>query len=661
MRRWIAAVLVAALTACVSADKPPARTGTESPDSPGLREEGILLLMADRRYYDSFSVGSIRFENPELAPMLAVSLGRIGDAQGLPALQALLVEGKPEVRREAAFALGMIADPSSVRHLLAALTDTDTETAVWAVAALAELEVDLERVVAGLASQPRPMQWQRLSPYLFRFPSAKKVDLAAQGLSSDSHEVHAMAAFALARNPQLEALDILRSLLGDPDPWVRGWAARALGLVGDRTDLNRLRPLLEDRQPGPTIQALRAARRLVSSGMAAAPPDWRPRLAALMQDSRSGVAVTAIETAAAWLLDEVLGDSLEGIVETGTPRQREVALLALAQGGDTRAVDYATRGVALSDGRSRALSATVAAQLGDLEILQYLSVDEEPVVRGAALAGLMQVDPDDGRQRILRGLEDEDPGVRAQVVEWLVDRPVAAADRISRAIVGPGNREVTELRLYGIRALVARAIAEPLERGLVVENLESLARVGQYPARVAAAEGLVELGRPEPRIGVAGAQRTTSTYMQVVFQTDKEQIVEIATRHGEIRLRLDCEAARMTCLNFLQLARQGFYDGQVFHRVIPDFMVQSGDPRGDGWGGPGYTIRDELSRTRFERGVLGMAKSAPDTGGSQFFITLSRQPHLDGRYTAFGRVVHGEQVLDRLEQGDRLERVVVVR
>jgi cyclophilin family peptidyl-prolyl cis-trans isomerase len=95
--------------------------------------------------------------------------------------------------------------------------------------------------------------------------------------------------------------------------------------------------------------------------------------------------------------------------------------------------------------------------------------------------------------------------------------------------------------------------------------------------------------------------------------------------------------------------------------VIPDFIVQSGDPRGDGWGGPGYTIRDELSRTRFERGVVGMARSAPDAAGSQFFITLSRQPHLDGRYTAFGRVVHGIEVLDRLEQGDRLERVVVVR
>lgn len=114
----------------------------------------------------------------------------------------------------------------------------------------------------------------------------------------------------------------------------------------------------------------------------------------------------------------------------------------------------------------------------------------------------------------------------------------------------------------------------------------------------------------------------------------------------------------MTCLNFLQLAGQGFYDGLVFHRVVPDFVVQGGDPRGDGVGGPGYSIRDEMNLLRYRRGVLGMALSGPDTGGSQFFITLSPQPHLDGGYTAFGEVVAGDGVLDRIVQGDRIVRVV---
>jgi cyclophilin family peptidyl-prolyl cis-trans isomerase len=117
----------------------------------------------------------------------------------------------------------------------------------------------------------------------------------------------------------------------------------------------------------------------------------------------------------------------------------------------------------------------------------------------------------------------------------------------------------------------------------------------------------------------------------------------------------------LTCLNFVNLVTQGFYDGLTFHRVVPDFVVQAGDPRGDGAGGPGYTLRDEYNLERYARGTLGMALSGPDTAGSQFFITLSRQPHLDGTYTAFGRVESGEEILDLLVQGDRILRMSEVQ
>jgi cyclophilin family peptidyl-prolyl cis-trans isomerase len=89
---------------------------------------------------------------------------------------------------------------------------------------------------------------------------------------------------------------------------------------------------------------------------------------------------------------------------------------------------------------------------------------------------------------------------------------------------------------------------------------------------------------------------------------------------------------------------------------VPDFVVQGGDPRGDGWGGPGYVLRDEINRLRCRRGAVGMALSGPDTGGSQFFIALSPQPHLDGGYTVFGTLVAGDEVLDRIRQGDRILR-----
>ncbi|HEY4734912.1 MAG TPA: peptidylprolyl isomerase, partial [Gemmatimonadaceae bacterium] len=128
----------------------------------------------------------------------------------------------------------------------------------------------------------------------------------------------------------------------------------------------------------------------------------------------------------------------------------------------------------------------------------------------------------------------------------------------------------------------------------------------------------------------------------------------INTVRGPIRLEMFGADAPITVWNFLTLARSGYYRNTRFHRVVPNFVAQDGDPRDDGNGGPGYSIRDEMNRRRYERGAVGMALSGPDTGGSQYFITHSPQPHLDGHYTVFGRVVSGFDVLDRLVQGDRI-------
>jgi cyclophilin family peptidyl-prolyl cis-trans isomerase len=133
----------------------------------------------------------------------------------------------------------------------------------------------------------------------------------------------------------------------------------------------------------------------------------------------------------------------------------------------------------------------------------------------------------------------------------------------------------------------------------------------------------------------------------------------IQTRLGTIQLELNVIDAPLTTLAFIELARSGFFDGLKIHRLIPNFVLQAGDPRGDGEGGPGYAIRDELNMLPFVRGTVGMALDGRDTGGSQFFITLSPQPHLDGLYTVFGRVIAGWDVLDRVSLGDVIDHVLI--
>ena len=135
----------------------------------------------------------------------------------------------------------------------------------------------------------------------------------------------------------------------------------------------------------------------------------------------------------------------------------------------------------------------------------------------------------------------------------------------------------------------------------------------------------------------------------------------IATEIGDIEVELYDQSAPKAAGNFIDLARKGIYDDVIFHRVIPGFVIQGGDPRGDTSGGPGYAIRDEINRRHYLTGTLGMALSGPDTGGSQWFITHSPQPHLDGTYTVFGRVTGGMDVVNRILPGDRIERIEIIQ
>jgi peptidyl-prolyl cis-trans isomerase B (cyclophilin B) len=133
------------------------------------------------------------------------------------------------------------------------------------------------------------------------------------------------------------------------------------------------------------------------------------------------------------------------------------------------------------------------------------------------------------------------------------------------------------------------------------------------------------------------------------------------TDRGIIDLELYPEHAPTTVNNFVFLARQGFYDGVSFHRVIKDFMIQGGDPTGTGTGGPGYSFEDEVRNNPLthETGVISMANAGPNTNGSQFFITHSPQPHLNGKHTVFGKVVEGQDVVNAIRQGDAITRISI--
>lgn len=150
---------------------------------------------------------------------------------------------------------------------------------------------------------------------------------------------------------------------------------------------------------------------------------------------------------------------------------------------------------------------------------------------------------------------------------------------------------------------------------------------------------------------------------EMAIDSSKTYSATIETTQGAIEVNLFAQEAPQTVNNFVFLAREGFYNGTQFHRVIPNFMVQGGDPTGTGMGGPGYKFADEVGPGniphRHGTGSLSMANAGPNTNGSQFFITHGPQPHLDGKHTVFGSVVSGQNIVDAIKQGDEIKSITI--
>lgn len=720
--------LVGCATAPPARGPEPGAAGARRPEAAAadLELRALLLLLADRRMYEQVTVLRALEGGPELREELAVTLGRIGDRQGRRVLQGLLIDDAPAVRRAAAFSLGLLGDPEARSALLAAVHDADHETGVLAVEALGRLHVPVAEVGEQLLALPEDERWARLLPYLFRFREPAMIPLAERGLGLAGGDLHARAAYALARDPLPAAAPLLRRLLSDPASQVRAWAARGLGLVGSGADdLAALLPLLDEppggraggpagrragvgsqggqegpagSAGGPVIEALRAGRALVLAGKAAPAAQWRPRLLQVLGDPRPGVRAAAVEAAGLWLPDRELGEALaaraaggQGALAPVPPvpvRERGLAVVALATGTHPRARELAAAAAGDAEADLRAHSAEAAGLLSDAELLSRLASDPSPVVREAALtarlafalppaaaaarqgqraeperqpAGRAAAGTEPAAAIAAGALADADEGVRAVVLDWLAEHPLLPLKALSDAVAAALRDSSVEAGLAAIKALAARGEAQPLERGAAVAVLENLAGDLPYVLRREAGRRLARLGRPVPALGPADNGKAPETYRDIITRTRRPRLVEIRTARGALRVRLACSQAPLTCLNFLALAGQGFFTGSSFHRVVPDFVIQGGDPRGDGYGGPGYTIRDEINRLRYARGVVGMALAGPDTGGSQFFITLSPQPHLDGGFTAFGEVVAGGEALDSIVAGERIESVVELK
>jgi cyclophilin family peptidyl-prolyl cis-trans isomerase len=263
--------------------------------------------------------------------------------------------------------------------------------------------------------------------------------------------------------------------------------------------------------------------------------------------------------------------------------------------------------------------------------------------------------------RLIRGLQDPDFYVRATALAALTERPSARDLPAVMASYRLASRDsANDARLAALQYVAAAWKKDSASVGADLRAELTRETPPMDPLERAVGKDLpfwTSWASIRPAARPASWYENVVRSMVVPSLSGKRPRATIRTARGPIELELFGEDAPITAWNFLSLARSGYYRNTRFHRVVPNFVAQDGDPRDDGNGGPGYAIRDEMNQHRYERGAVGMALSGPDTGGSQYFITHSPQPHLDGHYTVFGKVIGGYDVLDRIVQGDPITRI----
>jgi cyclophilin family peptidyl-prolyl cis-trans isomerase len=273
--------------------------------------------------------------------------------------------------------------------------------------------------------------------------------------------------------------------------------------------------------------------------------------------------------------------------------------------------------------------------------MQPFVTDPSNQVRMAALDVLGATKSTLAFESVRSQLTNEDPVVAATAAS-------AAAALQDKEAIG-GIRQLAARAKPDIAPTLAAALAE-LDAKDAMGELQTWLGSPYSNVRLAAAEALTALsGHP-----VVAPPSEGGSPRRAKSQFENETKLFVKTIKGDFVITLDVERAPVTVANIVTLAKRGFYKNVTFHRIVPDFVAQGGDPRGDGEGGPGYAIRCEINQHPYTRMAVGMALSGKDTGGSQFFVTTSAQPHLDGRYTAFGDVTSGQEVVDSLLEGDAL-------
>jgi len=655
---------------------PPPLGALQQPRAPDEATVGVLaslLAVADARQFDAAVLRqALGNPSPGVRRQAALAAGRTGDAAAVDLLIPVLNDSIAGVQAGAAFALGLLKDARAIPVLLQtvhAVAVADVGLAqLEAVTAIARIGGDegaralVEIIATGSPASTSRVVDQALLEAWRLGTRAPVADLVRFADATDG-AMRAHALYSLARLRAAAGAAHLVRALGDRELPVRAAAARGItkalvdsAKLDTRGAIDGLRPLLADPDAHLRINVLRALASFRDSALADV-------VIPLVADRDIGVAVQA-ETTLGVLRGAGAVATLRGRLTSSVFAVRRQALIALAQADSAAGVVAANAAAGDADWRLRSVAAETFGAARARDRLEGQLADPDGRVVAQALQALQRIVPptDSSLQPHARALlAHADPAVRSLSADLLARHPnpddvdlLVAAYR--RAESDPFN----DARLSAVAALGAIASSSTGRLRVATKFVSAVSRPDDYLVRRLAADTLPDTRDAWGPVTPIVTGRSAADYRDIARRwlapalagTNPHIILE--TDRGILDIELLPTEAPVTVAAFIGLVERRFFDGTRWHRVVPNFVVQDGDPRGDGWGGPGFVLRDEINPVRYDVGVVGMALSGPDTGGSQYFITHTAQPHLDGTYTVFGRIVSGLPTLDAIGQGDRI-------
>jgi cyclophilin family peptidyl-prolyl cis-trans isomerase len=593
--------------------------------------------------------GLLQETRPEIRQAAGRLLASRPDPKLLFAVRRLAEDPVPAVRVEALIAAGRlgVAARSSIMANLAHKDPAVRQAAAWAACAVGEgfAEPILRRI---LVERDIAVQ-ETLLGQAWRLPGRAWVPRVGGFARHAEPRLRRAAAASLARTPGSWSHGALRILIEDENEVVAATAARGFGGVElrdeDRAAL--LRALTGDR-PRVQVAACQAWRLNAS-----AEPDeaTAAAIATLFRHDRAHVRAAALRAAIA---HENVAD-VKTLMALASPSSwtGRLALEALAARGEGAAM--ATTALASADPVQARAGARAAARIGG-RVLETALSDSRAGVRLAALEALTPAADAPWRDRVASLMAaDPDAMVRAQAVSLMVGAGAVATPEALFELAGTwSGASMVDARAAALMAVFdLTEAAEPRRQAVQAALADPQRQVADLVTARARREG--DQVWPVRRV----PRRDRSWFLELVQWRKAERTLTLETRRGAITVRLDTRAAPISSREVWELARDGFYDGLVFHRVEPNFVVQGGDPRGDGWGGAGFTLPDEVSLQPFDTRRVGIATSGANTGSCQFFFMLTPADRLAGHFTNLGEVVSGQDVLEQLEIGDHILSVTV--